>query len=177
MTPLKPDDYVVLGKISSVYGVNGWVKVYSYTEPMDRILEYGDWMLRKGQQTLPVEVDKGRSHGKGMVAHFNGIDDREVAKQYSGYDICVPRSHLPELAEGEYYWYELEGLTVITAQDVMLGKVDYMMSAGSSNDVLVVKGDANSIDRCERLIPYIDQFVLDVSLEAGRVLVDWDPEF
>ncbi|MEJ2045042.1 MAG: ribosome maturation factor RimM [Reinekea sp.] len=177
MTPLKPDDYVVLGKVSSVYGVNGWVKVYSYTEPMDRILEYGDWMLRKGQQTLPVEVDKGRSHGKGMVAHFNGIDDREVARQYSGYDICVPRSHLPELAEGEYYWYELEGLTVITAQDVMLGKVDYMMSAGSSNDVLVVKGDANSIDRRERLIPYIDQFVLDVSLEAGRVLVDWDPEF
>jgi 16S rRNA processing protein RimM len=177
MTPLKPDDYVVLGKVSSVYGVNGWVKVYSYTEPMDRILEYGDWTLRKGRQMLPVEVDKGRSHGKGMVAHFKGIDDRDVAKQYSGYEICVPRSRLPELADGEYYWYELEGLAVITTQDVMLGKVDYMMSAGSSNDVLVVKGDANSIDRRERLIPYINQFVLDVSLETGRVLVDWDPEF
>ena len=177
MTPLNPENYVVLGKVSSVYGVKGWVKVYSYTEPMDRILEYSDWLLRKGQQYLPVEVDKGRSHGKGMVAHFKGIDDREIAKQYSGYEICVPRNLLPELAEGEYYWYELEGLTVVTEKDVTLGKVDYMMSAGSSNDVIVVKGDADSIDRRERLIPYIDQFVLNVSLEAGRILVDWDPEF
>jgi len=177
MTSLKPDDYVVLGKVSSVYGVKGWVKVYSFTEPMDRILEYGDWMLRKGRQMIPVEVDKGRSHGKGMVAHFAGIDDRDLAKQYSGYEICVPRSRLPELAEGEYYWYELEGLAVVTTKDVMLGKVDYIMSAGSSNDVLVVKGDSNSIDRRERLIPYIDQFVLNISLEDGWILVDWDPEF
>jgi 16S rRNA processing protein RimM len=81
------------------------------------------------------------------------------------------------LSEGEYYWYELEGLTVVTSDDVTLGKVDYMMSAGAGNDVLVVKGDASSVDRRERLIPYIDQFVLDISLEASRILVDWDPEF
>jgi 16S rRNA processing protein RimM len=177
MTPLNPEDYVVLGKISSVYGIKGWVKVYSYTEPMERILEYGNWTLRKGKELILVEVDKGRSHGKGMVAHLKGVDDREVAKQYSGYEICIPRDRLPDLAEGEYYWYELEGLTVVTTKDVTLGKVDYMMSAGASNDVLVVKGDSASIDRKERLIPYIDQFVLDISLEAGRILVDWDPEF
>lgn len=177
MTPLKPEDYVVLGKISSVYGIKGWVKVYSYTEPMDRILEYGNWTLKKANQLILVEVDKGRSHGKGMVAHLKGVDDRDVAQQYSGYDICVPQDRLPELPEGEYYWYELEGLAVVTTKDVRLGKVDYMMSAGTSNDVLVVKGDQQSVDRRERLIPYVDQFVLDVSLEAGRVLVDWDPEF
>ncbi|EAR10354.1 ribosome maturation factor RimM [Reinekea blandensis] len=177
MTPLKPEDYVVLGNISSVYGIKGWVKVYSYTEPMDRILEYGSWTLRKGQDLILVEVDKGRSHGKGMVAHLKGVDDREVAKQYSGYEICVPQDRLPELPEGDYYWYELEGLAVVTTKDVRLGVVDYLMSAGSSNDVLVVKGDQHCADRRERLIPYVDQFVLDVSLEAGRILVDWDPEF
>lgn len=177
MTPLKPEDYVVLGKVSSVYGVQGWMKIYSFTEPMDRILEYGNWTLRNGEQLTLIEVDKGRSHGKGMVAHFKGVDDRDEAKQYTGFEICVPRDRLPELTEGEYYWYELEGLTVVTKNDVILGKVDYMMSAGASNDVLVVKGDATSVDRRERLIPYIDQFVLDVSLETSRILVDWDPEF
>ncbi len=177
MTPLQPEDYVVLGKVSSVYGVKGWMKVYSFTEPMDQILEYGNWTLRDGQNLTLVEVDKGRSHGKGMVAHFKGVDDREIAKQYTGLEICVPRNRLPELSDGDYYWYELEGLAVVTSKDVMLGNVDYMMSAGAGNDVLVIKGDGQSIDRRERLIPYIDQFVLDVSLEAKRIVVDWDPEF
>jgi 16S rRNA processing protein RimM len=177
MTSSGSEDYVVLGKVSSVYGIQGWVKVYSFTEPMDRILEYGNWTLRNGNVLTPIEVDKGRSHGKGMVAHFKGVDDRDVAKQYTGSEICVPRDRLPELAKGEYYWYELEGLTVVTTNDVTFGKVDYVMNAGAGNDVLVVKGDATSVDRRERLIPYIDQFVLDVNLETGRVLVDWDPEF
>ncbi len=177
MTPLKPEDYVVLGKVSSVYGVKGWVKVFSYTEPMDRILEYGNWTLKQGDQLTLVEVDKGRSHGKGMVAHLKGVDDREVAKQYTGLDICVPRNRLPELSDGEYYWYELEGLTVVTDKQVTLGVVDYMMSTGAGNDVLVVKGDAHSIDRRERLIPYVEQYVLDVDLDIGRIVVDWDPEF
>jgi len=177
MTALKSEDYVVLGKISSVYGVKGWVKVYSFTDPIDQIMEYGNWTLRQGQNMTPVEVDKGRSHSKGMVAHLKGVDDREIAKQYSGAEICVPRERLPELSDGEYYWYELEGLTVVTSKDVTLGKVDHMMSAGAGNDVLVIKGDAASIDRAERLVPYIDQFVLDVNLETGRIVVDWDPEF
>ena len=177
MTTQKPEDYVVLGKVSSVYGIKGWVKIYSFTEPMERILEYGNWTLRNGSTLLPVEVEKGRSHGKGMVAHFKGVDDRDVAKQYTGCEICVPRSRLPELAKGEYYWYELEGLTVETTENVVLGKVDYMMSAGAGNDVLVVKGDSASVDRRERLIPYIDQYVLKISLETGNILVDWDPEF
>ena len=84
MTPLLPEDYVVLGKVSSVYGVKGWVKVFSFTEPMDRILEYGNWTLKQGQDLIPIEVDMGRSHGKGMVVHFKGVDDREIAKRYSG---------------------------------------------------------------------------------------------
>lgn len=177
MTALSQDSLVVLGKISSVYGVKGWVKVYSYTEPMDKILEYGNWTLRKAGRTQTVEIDKGRSHGKGMVAHLKGIDDREVAKQFSGYEICVSQDLLPELEEGEYYWYELEGQTVVTTNNVVLGKVDHLMSAGTSNDVLVVQGDSQSVDRQERLIPYVDQYVLEVDLEQGRILVDWDPEF
>lgn len=177
MKSLKPEDYVVLGKVSSVYGVQGWVKVYSYTEPMERILDYGNWTLRRDNTLTLVEVDKGRSHGKGMVAHLKGVDDREIARQYTGFEICVPRERLPELPDGEYYWYELEGLRVVTPSGVVLGKVDYLMSAGASNDVLVVKGDGDSLDRRERLIPYIDQFVLDVSLEARQIVVDWDPEF
>lgn len=177
MTMSKSDDFIVLGKISSVYGIKGWVKVYSFTEPMEQILEYGDWTLRQGDRSQLVEVDKGRSHGKGMVAHLKGVDDREIAKQFSGYEICVPRSKLPELPDDEYYWYELEGMSVVNSQDVNLGKVSHMMNAGASNDVLVVKGNSDSVDHKERLIPYVDQFVLNIDREKGLISVDWDSEF
>lgn len=177
MTTSQSIDYIVLGKVSSVYGVKGWVKVFSYTEPMDRILEYGNWTLRQGDKLSEVEVDKGRSHGKGMVAHIKGVDDREVAKLLNGAEICVPKDRLPELEEGEYYWYELEGLTVVTTENIVLGKVEYMMAAGPGNDVIVIKGDANSIDKRERLVPYVDQYVLEIDLAKGQLLVDWDPEF
>jgi len=177
MSTQSSKDFIVLGKVSSVYGVKGWVKVFSYTEPMDRILEYGDWTLRQGQTTTLVEVDKGRSHGKGMVAHLKGVDDREIAKKYSGAEICVPKDRLPELDEGEYYWYELEGLAVINTHGVVLGEVDHLMAAGPGNDVIVVKRSANSIDRRERLIPHVDQFVLKIDLTEGQMTVDWDPEF
>ncbi|WP_108124593.1 ribosome maturation factor RimM [Saccharospirillum mangrovi] len=178
MTPDTPEKMVVLGKVSSVYGVKGWLKIYSYTEPMDRILEYTEWMLNLNGRWTPVEIDKGRSHGKGMVAHIAGCDDRDQARQYCGAEIGVPEEELPELPDGEYYWYELEGLAVETTAGIKLGKVDHLMSAGASNDVLVVKGDADSFDRQQRLIPYVpDVYVQDIDLEAGRILVEWDPEF
>jgi 16S rRNA processing protein RimM len=178
MMPVDPDNLIILGRVSSVYGVKGWVKIYSYTEPMERILDYGEWLLNLNGQWQPITVDKGRSHGKGMVAHFEGCDDREQARQYNGAEIAVPRERIPELPEGEYYWFQLEGLQAVNVQGNILGKVDHMMSAGASNDVLVVKGDAESIDRQERLIPYVpDVYVKEVDLEQGRILVDWDPEF
>jgi len=109
--------------------------------------------------------------------HITGVDDREDARQYCQLNIVVEKSQFPELEQGEYYWHQLEGLTVITCQgDTRLGVVDSLMETGA-NDVLVVKGDRESLDREERLIPYTEQFVLRVDLDAGKIDVDWDPEF
>jgi len=171
-------DFVVLGKVTSVYGIKGWVKVYSYTDPMDQILDYDSWHLKLNGKWTPIEVDKGRSHGKGMVVHFKGCDDRDLAQKYCQTEIGIPGSLLPELEEGDFYWHQLQGLRVVTKDNQDLGKVNYMMSAGSANDVLVVKGDREAIDGEERLIPYLpDQVVLEVNLEEGKIRVDWDPEF
>ncbi len=174
----QPDEFVLLGKVTSPYGIKGWVKVYSYTDPMDQILDYQDWFLKLNDKWTPIEVDKGRSHGKGMIAHIVGCDDRDAALSYGGAEIAIKRDQLPELDEGDYYWHQLEGLRVKTLDNQDLGKVSYMMSAGTANDVLVVKGDAKAIDSEERLIPYLpESTVKEVSLETGTIRVDWDPEF
>ncbi len=171
-------DMITVGKVSSVYGVKGWVKIYSYTEPMDRILDYQDWVLELNGQFRSIAVDKGRSHGKGMVAHIVGCDDREEAALLNGALIHVSKDQLPQLDEGEFYWAQLEGLRVKTLDDQDLGVIKSMMRAGAANDVMVIQGDSLAVDREERLVPYLpERVVMEVNIEAGWVRVDWQPDY
>lgn len=170
-------DLVELGSITSLYGVKGWLKVFSHTEPMENILSYSPWQLKLDGRWTPVKVEQGKRHGKGLVVKLAGCEDRDQAARYCGAAIAVERSALPDLDSEEFYWHQLEKLTVMTESGVNLGQVDYLIATGS-NDVLVVKGTAESLDKRERLIPYLpDQVVKEVNLEAGTIRVDWDPEF
>jgi len=172
-----PVDPVIVGRITTVHGIKGWVKVHSFTELTEDIFRYPPWWLKTPEGWREIEVDQCRATNKGLLVHIAGVDDREVARQYCQLNIVVEKSQFPELKQGEYYWHQLEGLTVITCQgDTRLGVVDSLMETGA-NDVLVVKGDKESLDREERLIPYTEQFVLRVDLDAGKIDVDWDPEF
>jgi 16S rRNA processing protein RimM len=154
-----------------LYGVKGWVKVYSYADPRENILKYRRWFLRLDGGRTEVQLDSGRVHGKGIVARIQGVEDRDGAAQWLGADIEVPRSALPESEEGSWYWRDLIGLQVITTGEVVLGRVTGLMETGA-NDVLVVQGDR------ERLVPFVlGQYVKRVDPDAGLIEVDWDPEF
>ncbi len=177
MKAYKTEDLTILGQITSVYGVKGWLKIYSHTEPMDGILSYKPWIIKHNGQWVSVKVEVSRKHGKGLVAKLENVNDRDVARLYCGADIAIERSSLPDLDVGEYYWSQLEQLTVYTLSDQVLGKVSHLIETGS-NDVLVVKGDTQSIDQRERMIPYLpDQVVKEINLDTGSIRVDWDPEF
>ncbi|WP_422911486.1 ribosome maturation factor RimM [Pseudomonas sp. MAC6] len=176
MTPAPAEGLVVLGKIVSVHGVKGDVKVYSFTEPLTNVLNYPHWTLKRDGEVKQVEVAGGRLQGKVLVAKLKGLDDREVARTFAGFDICVPRSQLPELSDGDYYWYQLEGLKVIDQAGQLLGKVDHLFETGA-NDVMVVKPCTDSLDGRERLLPYTEQCVLSIDLVAGEMRVDWDADF
>ena len=93
-----------------------------------------------------------------------------------GLEVSVPDSALPVLEDGEYYWRELQGLQVWCRNGegrVLLGTVDYLIETGA-NDVLVVKACQGSIDKRERLIPYLPgDVVTRVDLEEGLLEVDW----
>jgi len=174
----KYKDLIVIGKITSVYGVKGWVKVFSFTDPMDQIMDYEQWYISNGGDWQTIAVDSGRSHGKGMIVHIDGCDDRELAKRYCGHEIAVEKSALADLDDDDFYWHELEGLIVWTTDNQKLGRIDYMMSAGGANDVMVVKANRDSIDKRERMIPYLyGDVVKRVDLAERRVEVDWDPDF
>ena len=170
------EDLIVLGKITSVHGVRGEVKIYSFTDPIDNLLDYPTWTLKRDGEVKQVELVSGRLQGKVLVAKLKGLDDREVARTLAGFDICVPRALLPDLDDGEYYWHQLEGLKVIDLQGQLLGRLDHLLETGS-NDVMVVKPCPGSLDDRERLLPYTEQCVQKVDLAAGEMRVDWDADF
>ena len=171
---------LVIGKITGVFGVKGWLKVHSFTEPMERFLDYRDWMIQSSGGWEPIDFDEGRRHGKGLVVHIEGIDDRNSAEAYAKSEVAIKIEHLDKLADGDYYWHQLQGLEVWTQNTQareLLGKVAYLIETGA-NDVLVVQSSKKSIDNRERLIPYLEnQVVKHVDLDVGYIDVDWDKEF
>lgn len=161
-------DRVTLGRISGLFGVRGWVRVHSYTEPREGILGYGAWWLRNESGVTEATVEEGQRHGKAVIARLAGIADRDEAARLIGSEIEVPRDRLPPAGEGRFYWRDLEGLKVLHRDGTELGTVAYMMETGA-NDVMVTAGDG------ERLIPFVrDKVVLDVDLDRGVVTVDWE---
>ena len=160
-----------VGKISGVFGIKGWVKVFSFTDPRENILTYSPWLLKKDDKTKTVDVIDGHLQGKTMVAQLSAISDREQAKNLMGWDIFILQKQLPKIAEGEYYWSDLIGLNVETITGVQFGVVDSLLETGA-NDVMIVHGER------ERVIPFLQgQSIINVDLDVGRIIVDWDSEF
>ena len=175
MTATEDSGMILLGRISGLFGIKGWIKVYSDTEPRDNILNYSPWYLRRQDGWHPYEVIAGRPHGKGIVAQLANCPDRDAAAELINSTIAIRRDQLATTSEDEYYWSDLRDLKVITIQGVELGRVVNLMETGA-NDVLVVR-ETGEQGR-ERLIPFIRQQVIqEVDLEKGQLTVDWDPEF
>src|SRR5690554_8045910 len=107
---------LILGEIVSVHGIRGAVKVYSHTQPLDNVLNYPVWILRKGREQRQVSVTAGRVQGRVLVVQLKGLKDRDQALELKDWEICVPQSELPGLLEGEYYWHQLVGLQVVTLE-------------------------------------------------------------
>ena len=159
---------VVLGRISGLFGVRGWVKVYSYTEPREAVLNYSRWLLSGKDGWQEATVAEGQRHGKTIIARIDGYADRDQAATLVGTDIAVPRDELPETDNGEFYWSDLKGLTVVHRDGTELGKVAHLLETGA-NDVMVVRGET------ERLVPFVmDKVVLGVDLDKGVIEVDWE---
>lgn len=175
-----PEGMLAAGRITGCYGVRGWVKVQPFTENAADLLGFPAWWLQTREGLKPVVLDEGRAHGRGLVVHLAGVDDRDAAESLRGRDLLVRSGELPDLEEDDFYWHQLENLQVWCrdrdtpgGEDVLLGSVHHLIETGA-NDVLVVLPCEGSIDDRERLIPYLpEEVVRQVDLTTGRISVDW----
>lgn len=168
--PSTPDGLVLFGRISGLFGVQGWVKVFSHTRPREAIVGYSPWLIKIGGDWREVEVETGRAQAKGVVAKLIGYNDRDQASGLIGAEIALKQSQLPPLKPGEYYWAQLVGLEVINLAGEKFGKVSHLLDTGA-NDVMVVR---NGI---ERWLPATGKVIREVDFVSGLIRVDWDADF
>lgn len=179
------EEYLIVGRLVAPFGVKGWVKVRSYTEPEHNLFSYRPWYIGSATDRRQLEVVATQSHGKGVIVRLKGCQQREDAAALAGQDVFVRRSQLAILEGGEHYWRDLLGLKVLVrgpeqaqggSVNLLLGKVAEFIETGA-NDVLVIKPVPGSVDKRERLVPFLAPYVLDVDSEAGEILLDWELDF
>ena len=168
----------VVGKLGSTYGIRGWLRIYSSTEQTESIFDYKPWFLKIKGEWQPTELENWRHHIHEIIVKLKGVDDREAAQTLANVEIGVDLSVFPELEEGDYYWHDLIGCSVVNLEGYTMGTVTEMMETGS-NDVLVVKANTkDAFGKQERLIPFLyEQVVKRVDLTTKTIEVDWDAGF
>ena len=170
-------DVVVIGRVQGAFGVQGWVRLISYTDPVGNILEYSPWLLQDSGRWRELKVRAARAQRNGFVAQLEGVDDRDQAAALRGRLLGMAAQALPPANDDEYYWRDLVGLTVKNTRGEHFGRVVEVMATGA-NDVLVValeqELNANLPDDVDQeLIPFHRQYVPEVDLEHGSLTVDW----
>lgn len=164
------NDKIIVGRFGAAFGIKGWIKVLSYTDPITNLLDYSPWYIQANQNWQIVEIEDGRVHGDQLIVKLPGCDTRNMAETFTHLEIAITAETLPKLENNEFYWSDLIGLKVINLQNEDLGTVTELMATGS-NDVLIVQGDK------ERLIPYTKHAIIKVDLATHCITVDWDSSF
>lgn len=172
MSDASNDQPIIVGKISGVHGVRGWVKLFSWTQPRENIANYNPlWVEVAPNQWQAHKALAIKPQGRTIVAQFEGLTDRDAATALIGKRVAIKAEQLPALEEG-WYWSQLIGLTVLNTEGDTLGTVTEMQETGA-NDVMVLGQGAEAV-----LIPFVTgPIVKQVDIEAGTVLVDWNPEY
>ena len=123
---------IVVGKLGAPYGIKGWLKVHSFTDDPAGIFDFSPWLIGQQGKWQSLEVVDWRRHNKGFIAKFAQVNDRDEAMAYTHAEISMDATQLPELPQGEFYWRDLIGMSVVTDKGYNLGIVDDLMETGSN---------------------------------------------
>lgn len=194
-------DWVEVGRVQRAHGIQGEVRVASSTDNPDRFVpgevvyacdaRPGVISARRAAadsssdvDRVPLEIEDARGTDENPIIAFFGIDTREQAEALRGFVLEVPGDQLPDLEDGEYYLCDLEGLEVRVAADgtaepdsggpedaVGPQRVGIVAEAleGVTHDILALRLDA---DKREVLVPFIEEAVPEVEMDAGYLVVD-----
>jgi 16S rRNA processing protein RimM len=159
---------VLLGEISGVHGIRGDLLVRTYTAAPEAIASYGPLSDATGTKTFTLSIV--RATDKGVVARVAGISDRTAAEALRGTKLFVARARLPETETSEFYHSDLIGLKALAEDGTPLGNIVSVQNFGAG-DLLELKPPEGASE----FIPFEDQWVPDVDLAAGTLVIRRPP--
>jgi 16S rRNA processing protein RimM len=160
---------IELGIVGAPFGVRGWVKLRSFTDPPDRLFQHRSLQLGRGDSWTVYEIEAtGRSGGQ-LTAKLSGVNDRDQAQALQGAQVCVPRSELPQRDDKDFYRADLIGCEVVNLSGSRLGRVLHFVET-PAQVLMVVRGDR------DYWVPALPKYLRRVDLGARQVVVDWDDE-
>lgn len=149
------DKPVTMAAIIGAHGIGGEVRLKLFGEGVERLRQF------RAFNDSGLTLEKLKDDGKGgAIARFAEISDRTAAELLRGTALCVPRSALPSLPEGEYYYADLIGLPAISTEGEVLGKCIAVENFGA--------GDVIEIER-----PGGKKFMVPMRAEA---VPEWNAE-
>lgn len=189
-----PDDAVEVGKVGEAWGIKGWFKVHAFAADPQALFSSRRWFVRPplptgmsrpgaASSSFPtfLRIAQVKEHGETVVAQAEGVDDRSMAEALRGARLFVDRGSFPTAGEGEFYWVDLMGLTVVNRQGESLGVVRGLLDTGAHSVLRVgapiAEGAADEPSADERLIPFVAAYIDDVSLPERRITVDWGLDY
>lgn len=185
-----PGDAVELGRIQEAWGIKGWMRIHPHSADTQALFAASQWFLQPPEARfargfsafagcVAISVADIKVHADGVVARFEGLDDRSAAEALKGVRIFVPRSAFPATPEGEYYWVDLIGLDVVNREGEHLGVVRDLMPTGPTS--VLVLAYTETVDgaeqTAERMIPFVSAYVDDVDRATRRITVDWQKDY
>lgn len=168
---MSSDSHITIGKFAKAYGVKGWIKVVSYTDPITNLIDYAPhWQVIHNNKTLSLDIEDAKLHGKFVIVKIKGYNAPETVRTFTNDLIKIAREDLPTLKDDEHYLADMIGLNVVSTSGVNFGKISEIQETGA-NDVIVVEGEKRT------LIPYLDHVVLKINVDKQEMLVDWEDDY
>jgi len=158
------DAFFVVGVITGVHGLRGDLKVLPHSgDPAALLATERVRLILKGRPEQEFRVAVSRLHKGRVLLRLQGLADIQAVEGWVGAEVWSPYAELDELDEGEFYWHQLEGLTVVDRRLGELGVLSaYLETAG--HDTWVVQGRFGEV-----LIPAVDAFIEAIEPAAGRI--------
>ncbi|PPI88474.1 ribosome maturation factor RimM [Candidatus Pantoea edessiphila] len=176
---------IIIGKIGSVYGVLGWIKIYSFTERLENIFFYKPWFINHIGKWRKLEVINWKYNNKQIITKFKNINNRNIAYELTNQEIIVNSTQLPSLKDGEYYLKDLLNCKVINQNGFIIGIIIDFIDT-KSNHVMVVKPEftgnsefnKSKFTKKKLLIPFIEQRIIQmVDIYKKFIKINWDINF
>ncbi|MBP2077633.1 ribosome maturation factor RimM [Oceanobacillus polygoni] len=156
-----------VGKIVNTHGIRGEVKVLRISDFEERFAPGEKLFVIKDEQPIELKIAARRMHKGFDLLQFEGYANINDVESFKGCKLKINEAQLTELDQDEYYYHEIIGCEVFTAEGRNLGKIKEILSPGA-NDVWVVKQQAGK----DLLIPYIDDVVTDVDIVNKKIVIE-----